>query len=41
VTPVQIAKSGIYDQPKPAGYEAALLAIVEHGRDQAGRIGEH
>ena len=40
VTPNQIAKSGIYDQPKPAGYEEALLAIVEHGRDQAGRIGE-
>jgi antitoxin (DNA-binding transcriptional repressor) of toxin-antitoxin stability system len=40
VTPDQIAKSGIYDQPKPAGYEEALLAIVEHGRDQAGRIGE-
>jgi antitoxin (DNA-binding transcriptional repressor) of toxin-antitoxin stability system len=40
VTPDQIAKSGIYDQPKPAGYEDALLAIVEHGRDQAGRINE-
>jgi antitoxin (DNA-binding transcriptional repressor) of toxin-antitoxin stability system len=40
VTPDQIAKSGIYDQPKPAGYEEALLAIVEYGRDQAGRIGE-
>jgi prevent-host-death family protein len=39
-TPDQIAKSGIYDQPKPVGYEEALLAIVEHGRDQAGRIGE-
>lgn len=39
VTPDHIAKSGIYDQPKPAGYEEALLAIVERGRDQAGRIG--
>ena len=33
-------KSGAYGQPKPVGYEDALLAIVEHGRDQAGRIGE-
>lgn len=40
VTPEQIAKSGIYDQPRPAGYEEALLEIVERGRDQAGRIGD-
>ncbi|MFV8315239.1 type II toxin-antitoxin system Phd/YefM family antitoxin [Mycobacterium sp. 23] len=35
----QIAKSGVYDQPRPAGYEQALLEIVERGRDEAGRIG--
>jgi len=40
VTPAHIAKSGIYDQPKPPGYEGALLDLVEHGRDQAGRVGE-
>jgi prevent-host-death family protein len=40
VTPEQIAKSGVYDQPKPAGYQQALLEIVERGRDQAGRIGD-
>lgn len=40
VTLERIAKSGVYDQPKPAGYEQALLDIVERGRDQAGRIGD-
>ncbi|KQH80505.1 hypothetical protein AO501_07925 [Mycobacterium gordonae] len=35
----QIAKSGVYDQPKPAGYEQALLELFERGRDQAGWIG--
>lgn len=40
VTPEQVAKSGIHDQPSPAGYEQALLEIVERGRDQAGRIGD-
>ncbi|PJE02827.1 type II toxin-antitoxin system prevent-host-death family antitoxin [Mycobacterium sp.] len=40
VTLEQIEKSGVYDQPKPAGYEQALLEIVERGRDQAGRIGD-
>lgn len=40
VTPEQIAKSGIYDHPRPPGYEGALLNLVERGRDQAGRIGE-
>lgn len=40
VTPEHITKSGIYNQPKPTGYEEALLEIVERGRDQAGRIGD-
>lgn len=40
VTPEHIAKSGIYEQSKPTGYEQALLEIVERGRDQAGRIGD-
>jgi prevent-host-death family protein len=40
VTPDQIANSGVYDQPRPAGYQEALLEIVERGRDQAGRVGE-
>lgn len=40
VTPDQITISGIYDQPKPTGYEQALLKMVEHGRNQAGRIGD-
>jgi len=40
VTPEQIAKSGIYDHPKPPGYEGELLDLVERGREQAGRIGE-
>lgn len=39
-TPDQIARSGVYDQPKPAGYEQAMLDIVEHGRDQSGRVGD-
>lgn len=40
VTPEHITKSGIYNQLKPAGYEEALLEIVERGRDKAGRIGD-
>nr|VTP03014.1 Phd_YefM [Mycobacterium riyadhense] len=40
VTPEQIVKSGVYAQLRPAGYQEALLEIVERGRDQAGRIGE-
>ncbi|BBX72489.1 type II toxin-antitoxin system Phd/YefM family antitoxin [Mycobacterium shinjukuense] len=39
-TPDLITRSGIYDQPRPPGYEDALLQIVERGRDQAGRVGE-
>ena len=39
-TPEQIANAGVYDQIRPAGYQEALLEIVEAGRDQAGRIGE-
>ena len=40
VTPGQIVNSGIYDGPKPAGYQEALLEMVEHGRNQAGRVGD-
>jgi antitoxin (DNA-binding transcriptional repressor) of toxin-antitoxin stability system len=39
-TPDQIANSGIYDQPKPAGYERELLAIVERGREQGRLVGD-
>jgi prevent-host-death family protein len=39
-TPEQIAKAGVYDQPRPPGYEQALLEIVERGREQAGEIGD-
>ena len=40
VTPEQVVNSGVYDQPKPTGYERALLDIVERGREEEGRIGE-
>jgi len=36
----QIANSGIYDQPKPAGYERELLEIVQRGREQGRRVGD-
>jgi prevent-host-death family protein len=40
-TRAQIEQSGVYTLPTPDGYERALLDIVEGGRDQAGRVGEH
>jgi prevent-host-death family protein len=36
-----IEQSGIYSQPTPDGYEQALLDVVEQGREQAGRVGQH
>lgn len=39
-TPELITRAGIYDHPRPPGYEDALLQMVERGRDQAGRVGE-
>lgn len=38
-SPEQIIASGVYDSPKPATYEAEMLRLVEHGRDQSGRAG--
>jgi prevent-host-death family protein len=39
-TPDQIVSSGVYDSPKPEGYEQEMLQIVERGRNESGRVGE-
>jgi prevent-host-death family protein len=38
--PDQIVSSGVYDSPKPEGYEREMLRIVERGRDESGGVGE-
>jgi prevent-host-death family protein len=38
-SPDQIMNSGVYDSPKPATYEEEMLRLVQHGRDQSGRVG--
>jgi len=40
ITLAQIEQAGIYAQPTPAGYEEAMLELVERGRDESGRVGE-
>jgi prevent-host-death family protein len=40
-TLTDIERSGVYSLPTPDGYERALLDIVEGGREQAGRVGDH
>lgn len=40
ITLDQIEQAGIYAQPTPAGYEEAMLELVERGRDESGRIGD-
>lgn len=40
VTLAQIEQAQMYAQPTPAGYEEAMLELIERGRDEAGRIGE-
>jgi prevent-host-death family protein len=39
VTRNHIEQAGTYAQPSPAGYEEAMLEIVERGRDESGRVG--
>ncbi len=34
-----IKQAGAYAQPTPAGYEEAMLEIVQRGRDESGRVG--
>jgi prevent-host-death family protein len=38
-SPEQIINSGVYDSTKPATYEEEMLRLVEHGRDESGRVG--
>jgi prevent-host-death family protein len=38
-SPDQIINSGVYDSPKPPMYEEEMLRLVQHGRDQSGRVG--
>jgi prevent-host-death family protein len=37
--PEQVINSGVYDSPKPPGYEEEMLRLVERGRDESGRVG--
>lgn len=39
VTLSRIEQADSYSQPAPDGYEAALLDLVEAGRDSSGRVG--
>ena len=39
-TPHEIIGSGVYDKPRPAGYEEEMLRIVEDGRTQSGWVGQ-
>jgi prevent-host-death family protein len=39
-TPQQVIAAGLYDRPRPVGYEQSLLAMVEQGRDRSGRVGD-
>lgn len=41
VTLDHIERAGAYAQPAPAGYEEAMLEMVERGRDASGRVGNH
>jgi prevent-host-death family protein len=36
--PSDVINSGVYDSPKPPDYEHEMLKLVEHGREQSGRI---
>jgi prevent-host-death family protein len=40
VTLNHIEQAAAYAQPTPAGYEEAMLEIVERGRDESGRVGD-
>lgn len=40
VTLRQIEQANSHEQPVPDGYEAALLNLVEAGRDASGRVGD-
>lgn len=39
-SPDQVISSGVYDTPKPVGYEEEMLRIVERGRNRSGHVGE-
>jgi prevent-host-death family protein len=39
VTLSHIEQADTYTQPTPAGYEEAMLDIVQRGRDESGRVG--
>lgn len=40
VTLAQIEQAQAYGHSTPAGYEEAMLELVERGRDEAGRVGQ-
>ncbi|WP_343709787.1 type II toxin-antitoxin system prevent-host-death family antitoxin [Mycobacterium sp.] len=41
VTLQYIEQAGTYAQPTPAGYQEAMLEIIERGREESGRVGNH
>lgn len=41
VTLAQIEQADLYAQSAPPGYEEAMHELVERGRDESGRVGEH
>lgn len=38
-TLTQIKQAAVHGQPAPPGYEAAMLDLVERGRDESGWVG--
>ncbi|MGF2947090.1 type II toxin-antitoxin system prevent-host-death family antitoxin [Mycobacterium sp. Lab-001] len=40
VTLAQIEQAGLYNRQTTAGYQAAMLEMIERGRDDAGRVGD-
>ncbi|HEX7825333.1 MAG TPA: type II toxin-antitoxin system prevent-host-death family antitoxin [Mycobacterium sp.] len=40
ITLAQIKQAGLYTRPTTPGYREAMLEMVEHGRDDAGRVGD-
>ena len=41
ITLDQIQQAGLYTRPTSTGYQDAMLEMIERGRDDAGRVGDH
>lgn len=40
ITLAQIKRAGLYTRPTSPDYQREMLAMVERGRDAAGRVGD-